>query len=169
MAITSKKVVKAIFYGLVYFAITGLIPLVAKAITQIFGVVLDFEPRTLQWIFYLALIIGFLVFFEKLIEEDHPTGAGVFGIARYVVGLIDVTLYYNLLLHVGIIVPTIFPNMGVDPFDPTQIQFTLNLAMNNVFFALYLVTLGALIYGGYVLNFFRYIYQMAAGFKLTEE
>ncbi len=162
----AKTVIKAIFYGLIYFFISGLVPLISQAVTQLFGAALDFEPRTVNWLLMVGIFIGIFVFCEKLLEENHPTGSGVFGIARYVTGLIDVTLYYNLLLHVGFVVPTIFPNMG---FEFPDIVFTLNLVFNNVFFALYLVTLGLLIYGGYIINFFRYIYQMAAGFRLTEE
>ncbi|MFX0133145.1 MAG: hypothetical protein ACFFDN_05830 [Candidatus Hodarchaeota archaeon] len=162
----TKTVFKAIIFGLIYFFISGLLPLISLAFTQLFGAALNFEPRTVNWIMIVGCFIGIFVVCEKFLEEYHPTGAGVFGISRYVLGLIDVTLYYNLLLHVGFIVPTIFPNIG---FEYPYLVFTLNLVANNVFFALYLITLGLLIYGGYVINFFRYIYQMVAGFRLTKE
>ena len=162
----AKTVIKAIFYGLIYFFISGLLPLISQAVTQLFGAALDFEPRTVNWLLAVGIFIGIFVFCEKLLEENHPTGAGVFGIAHYVMGLIDVTLYYNLLLHVGFIMPGLFPNIG---YEFPYLVFSINFVANNVFFALYLITLGLLIYGGYIINFFRYIYQMAAGFKLTEE
>lgn len=163
----AKTVIKAILYGLVYFVISGVLPLISQYVTQLLGAALDFEPRTVNWLLMIGVFIGTFAFCEKLIMENHPTGAGVFGISRYVLGLIDVALYYNLLLHVGFIVQTVFPNTGFE--FPNQLVFTLNLVFNNVFFALYLITLGLLIYGGYIINFFRYIYQMAAGFRLTEE
>lgn len=164
-----KTVMLAFIYALVYFFISGLLPLISQVVTQLFNAILDFEPRTVQWLFFVGIIMGILVFIEKIIFESHPSASGTFGILRYVVGLIDVTLYYNLLLHVGIIVPTIFPTFGVDPTNPFKMQLTLNLANNNVVFALYLVTLGLLIYGSYALNFFRYIFQIAAGYRLTDK
>ena len=174
----ARTVFKAIFYGLAYFVISGVIPQITKFVTQLFGVILDFEPRTVTWLLIIGIIIGVLVTIEKLLEEKHPSGAGVFGILRYVVGLIDVTLYYNLLLHVGIIYPMFYTNLWgftvplsdpISMFLATYFGGSIYLANNFIFFALYLITLGMLIYGGYVLNFFRYIYQIGMGYRLTEE
>ncbi|MHA1378738.1 MAG: hypothetical protein ACTSRG_10185 [Candidatus Helarchaeota archaeon] len=162
----AKTVIKATFYGLVYFVISGLAPLLTKFVANIFDAIMDFEPRTVSWLLFVGATIGILVFIEKLTEERHPTGAGVAGILRYVVGLINITLYYNLLLHVGIFVPTALPNMGI---APTGFVLNINLVLSAVFFALYLAFLGLLLYGGYVLNFIRYIVQMGLGYKLTDE
>ena len=106
------------------------------------------------------------VFIEKLAEERHPTGAGAVGVCRYIIGLVDVTLYYNLLLSVGIMIPTAMPNIG---FSPTGLILHINIVLSAVFFSLFLIILGMLIYGGYVLNFIRYFIQMKLGYKLTDE
>ncbi|MFX1449774.1 MAG: hypothetical protein ACFFCM_02955 [Promethearchaeota archaeon] len=162
----ASTVIKAIFFALLYFFIAGILPLVSQYVTQLVGAALQFEPRTVNWLLMVGMFIGIFVFCEKILEENHPTGAGVFGILHYVLGLVDVTLYYNLLLHVGFLYPGFLPNTG---FEFPYIVFTINFVSNNVFFALYLVVLAVLIYGGYCINFFRYIYQMAAGFRLTKE
>jgi len=142
-------------------------PLITNAVAQVFQAALDFEPRTMIWLLIVGSFIGFFVFMEKLLEERHPTGSGVFGICRHVVGLIDVTLYYNLMLHVGIVMPfQLFPNIGYGSSGPILYFNTVSV---NILFGMYLVAMGALIYGGYILNFTRYLIQMGLGYKLVDE
>ena len=120
---SSKDVAKAIFFGLGYFIIGGLIPLATKGVIfiiselapQFQGLSMDFEPRTVEWLIFVGLISGIAGFFEKLYEKPHPTGAGVFGIIRHIVGVINVILYYNLMLSIKISLPTTFNNFGIDP------------------------------------------------------
>ena len=149
------------------FMITGFIPLISQAIGYLFGAVLDFEPRVIQYLVILGVMIGILICIEQLLLENHPTASGVVSIIRYVAGLIDVTVYYLLLLNVAISVPGIIHSFGPDPSGNLTIYFYFS--NNNVIFSVYLATLGLLIYAGYCINFFRYMYQMAAGYRLTEE
>ena len=163
--VKAKTGAKAFFYAVGYFIISGLMPLLTQAVASIFDAIIDFEPRTVIWLLIVGSIVAIFVFIEKLNEEDHPTGAGVCGVLRYIVGVVDVTLYYNLLLSVGIFVPTVLPNPAVTPFG---LIINFNIVFSAVFFSLYLMFLGFLIYGGYVLNFTRYFIQMKLGFKLTD-